>query len=167
MNDMYLKLTIITNIIIIILGIIVLTYIGWSFNQKKTDEELDDNDWKRKYIIFFAWIILLYNSVLILRLFIHINSMKSSILFTIPILFLFINIITSILLLIYFGINFDKKNIDITDWKRKYIIFFSYLAIFTCIFGLYQNIMYKTGFINFNSVYRINGVTIERFKMMV
>ena len=96
-------------------NIFTLMYLGWTF---KAPESINPQDWKRKWIIFFAWF-----------------SLASLSLITIaglglPLLVFAIPILTSIFTLVYLGMTFKApKSIDPQDWKRKWIIFFAWLAI--------------------------------------
>lgn len=40
-------------ILTIVTYVVTLTYLGWSFSSK--DVTLDSEDWRRKWLIFFAW----------------------------------------------------------------------------------------------------------------
>ena len=133
--------TIFSNILTLTLAGITFSYLGSSF-----DSDIDyENDWKRKYVIFFAWLILIYNVWLLFK---YLNAVSKFLrelgldfplagyfrtFFFVGLLVLVVNIVTSSLILTYLGFTFDKKELDPKDWKKKYIIFFSWVATTVCI----------------------------------
>jgi|LakMenEpi03Aug12_release.lakeMendotaPanAssembly.Ray.scaffolds.fasta_scaffold462531_1 hypothetical protein len=146
--------TIFSNILTLTLAGITFSYLGSSF-----DSDIDyENDWKRKYVIFFAWLILIYNVWLLFK---YLNVVSKflgglglgfppaglfrTILF-IGLLVLVVNIVTSSLILTYLGFTFDKKELDPKDWKKKYIIFFSWVATTVCILSFLYIALYEKSF---------------------
>jgi|688.fasta_scaffold1492022_2 hypothetical protein len=96
--------------------VLSLIYLGLTFTPPKS---IDPEDWKRKWIIFFAYLGIVIMAILII--------MSAGILLGVSIL----PMMTNILILVYLGHTFTpSKSIDPEDWKRKWIIFFAwyYLA---------------------------------------
>jgi hypothetical protein len=98
-------------------------YVGWTF---KAPASIDPKNWKRKWIIFFAWLSLVSLSLITLA-----GLGLPLIVFAIPIL-------TSIFTLVYLGLTFEAPDsIDPQDWKRKWIVFFTWLALVSQVLGLF------------------------------
>jgi hypothetical protein len=104
-------------------NIFTLMYLGWTF---KAPSSINAQDWKRKWIVFFAWFSLVSMSLISLA-----GLGLPLVVFAIPIL-------TSIFTLVYLGMTFTPpRSIDPLDWKRKWIIFFAWLAIVSQLLGLF------------------------------
>lgn len=118
-------------------NIITLIYLGMSF---KSTNILDVNDWKRKWILVFAYLRVIDEFLLLVSLFsvsIVYSSifrqfdnkfLYSSILLVISCICIF-NIVTSILTIVYLGPSFEKSSIEENDWKRKWIIFYVWFSL--------------------------------------
>ena len=108
-------------------SIIILSYLGWSFEP----QEIDPNDWKRKWIIFFGYISLISGAFYVL---------KDDKAYFIPgALLLF----TSLVTLLYCGWSFENNSqLDATDWKRRVIIFFAWFGL--VVYGFMILIMLMT-----------------------
>ena len=102
--------------------IFTLSYLGTTFN---TNKKIDVRDWKRKWIIFFAWFNIGVYSVLTL-----LSFGEALILLILPLL-------TNIFILMYLGLTFETSvKIDSQDWKRKWIIFFTWLGLIISVLSL-------------------------------
>jgi hypothetical protein len=111
-----------SSVLFALTNVFTLMYLGWTF---KVPKSIDPQDWKRKWIIFFAWF-----SIAVMALFSVAGLGLPLIVFAVPIL-------TSIFTLVYLGSSFDPpSSIDPQDWKRKWIIFFAWLAIASQAAGL-------------------------------
>lgn len=97
-------------------AILTLSYLGTSFESVKP---LDASDWRRKWLIFFAWFNLVGLGLLVL----------STAGLAIPPLAL--PIMTNIIALSYLGTTFTPSTpqIEGDDWKRRWMIFFAWLSI--------------------------------------
>ena len=148
--------TIFSNILTLTLVGITFSYLGSSF-----DSDIDyENDWKRKYVIFFAWLILIYNVWLLFKYLNAVSKFLGEFLgglgfplagyfltfFFVGLLVLVVNIVTSSLILAYLGFTCDKKELDPKDWKKKYIIFFLWVATIVCIISFLQIALYGKSF---------------------
>ena len=132
-------------ILLIVTDVLILTYLGKDF---QSTYELDPEDWKRKWIVFFAYFQIIGVSMLLVftvGLFIShfsvlirtgfyeelnqgVRIMLWSGLFLL-ILFCIFSFITSLFTILYLGPTFDNVSIDPNDWKRKWIIFFSWFSL--------------------------------------
>lgn len=107
-QSIILTLTLISLVINIFSQIICITYLG-------TNKDIITDDWRRKYLIFFAYL----NIVLL--------SFSS-----IPSYYTVLSIMTSTITLCYLGTSFnvDEKNkINSDDWKKTWLIVMSYINI--------------------------------------
>lgn len=106
---------IIALMISLMTSIITLLYLGTSFNSK--DLKLDD--WKRKFMIFFA-----YFNILTIGILAPVQNWACV-----------LTIISSTIILCYLGTSFDSTQpIDSTDWKRRWLIIMAYFEL--VIYGL-------------------------------
>ena len=106
-QSIILTLTLISLVINIFSQIICITYLG--------TKDIIIDDWRRKYLIFFAYL----NIVLL--------SFSS-----IPSYYTVLSIMTSTITLCYLGTSFnvDEKNkINSDDWKKTWLIVMSYINI--------------------------------------
>lgn len=147
--------SIIINTFTIILSVIILYYLGWTFDET---QEIKIDDWKRKYIIVFVWIMLIYNSLLVLKWLIITMRMRINVIDEFPqdfrkiigmaALFILFTLLNNVLvcsfILKYIGSSFEEQKIEPDDWKRKYIIFFAWFSLVLCGISLYLNIFFKT-----------------------
>jgi len=63
------------NILPIVTAIILLTYLGPTFSN---NVEIDPNDWRRKWLIFFAWLNLILTMISIIFTIIIISKYKKN-----------------------------------------------------------------------------------------
>lgn len=98
-------------VVAIITQIITLHYLGASFN----DKDLKVDDWKRKWLIFFAY----FNII-------------ASFLSPEPTYVSVLSIMSSTITLCYLGTSFDLSKNDViksNDWKRRWLIVMAYINI--------------------------------------
>lgn len=97
-------------------AIFTLSYLGTSFESVKP---LDASDWRRKWLIFFAWFNLVGLGLIVLST------------AGFAILPLALPIMTNIIVLSYLGTTFTPSTpqIEGDDWKRRWMIFFAWLSI--------------------------------------
>ena len=131
-----------TTILPVLTSIFTLQYIGWTFDN---NSDIPKEDWKRKWIIFFAWLGLISSIISLLLVFyvLIIKYDKFSILMNSNKLLLFLGLIlyllNSIFTLQYIGWTFDdNRDIVKNNWKRKWIIFLAWfiLVLSTCRFKM-------------------------------
>jgi len=134
-----------TTILPVLMSIFTLQYIGWTFDNSS---DIPKEDWKRKWVIFFAWLGLVFSIISLLLVFwvLIIRYDKFSILMNSNKLLLFVGLtmiilclLNSIFTLQYIGWIFDDKyDISKENWKRKWIIFFAWftLVLSTCRFSM-------------------------------
>lgn len=103
-------------------SIITLSYLGTSFEQTK---DINKDDWRRSYLIVLSWL-----QSVIFTIFIIMSLGTGLIIVIFPLL-------TSIFTLSYLGTTITPtKTIDTNDWKRKWIIFFSWFNLILNLFVL-------------------------------
>lgn len=98
-----------------------LLYLGTSIDS---DSVIDIKDWKRRWIVAFAWVRLVLLIVTII--------MSAGTVFVIPFVNVYVTLscLTSIFTLVYLGTSFeDAIEVDPTDWKRRWVIIFSWLGL--------------------------------------
>jgi len=107
----------------ILTGVFSILYLGpWS-----ESDLIDPSDWKRKWILFFAW----FNLIFLALMFFFAYNWLSLMFFPVALVILSIPVITSILVIVYLG-PWDRDStdmIDPTDWKRKWILFFAWFDV--------------------------------------
>lgn len=121
-----------TNIFSILNSIFIFMYLGMIF---KDNSEIKKDDWKRKWIIFFAWFGLVSSAFVAIGLLSsiiyfkpHIPELKWYLLGSC--LIITVLILNYIFTLEYLGWSFnDNSEIKKDDWKRKWIIFFAWLNL--------------------------------------
>ena len=103
-------LTSISLILFLMTQIITLKYLGTSFN----DKDLKIDDWKRKWLIFFAYF------TIVLSLF-----------SPLPTYYSVLSIMSSTITLCYLGTSFETHGdlIKSNDWKRRWLIVMSFINI--------------------------------------
>lgn len=112
-------------------AVITLTYLGWTFDDP---ENIYPKDWKRVWVIFFAWlnaafIILLFLFGLRIVAFQGHSGYFGAFVLIYPILMV-LPILNSYFILSYVGTRIDvDEPIDPKDWKRKWMVFFSWLIL--------------------------------------
>lgn len=122
------------SIVLILTSVFTLIYLGWTFD---TPEKVDPQDWKRKWIIFFAWFHIASVCLVILYLLPIIT--KNPLIVTSLVFLIGFSVITSALTISYLGTTFTPPNeIDPADWKRKWIVFFAWLSLIGSIFNIYR-----------------------------
>ena len=106
---MYNLLLIIPVIILIMTQIITLRYLGTTFNDKDLK-----NDWKRKWLIFFAYL-----------------NIVVAFFSPIPTYCNVLSIMSSTITLCYLGTSFNMSKSDVIkkDWKRNWLIVIAYINI--------------------------------------
>jgi hypothetical protein len=125
-------------------NIITLLYLGINF---EVNSPLDPEDWKRKWILILAYL----QVIGVGFLFVYVVQMIISLLITtirtgfyrdmsniertslwavlfLMVIFCVFSMMTSIFTILYLGPSFETA-IDSDDWKRKWIIFFSWLSL--------------------------------------
>lgn len=123
-----------TTILPVLISVCTLIYLGWTFDN---NDEIDKNDWKKKWIIFFAWLGLVSSVLLLIPSFVvkdgkFLMNRNKLALFGGSMIIILLN---SIFTLQYLGWTFDdNRDIAKNDWKRKWIIFFAWftLVLSTC-----------------------------------
>lgn len=118
----------ITSALVFTTGALALDYLGYRLEPQK---EIDPSDWKRKWLIFFAYIDLV---IVLISMFYY---MFPSVYYNEPVLYTGINpfvfifpIITNVLILVYLGPTFNNPPIiDPANWKRKWIVCFAWLSL--------------------------------------
>jgi hypothetical protein len=108
----------ISFILVLMTQIITLVYLGTSFN----DKDLKTDDWKRKWLIFFAYF------TIVLSLF-----------SPLPTYYSVLSIMSSTITLCYLGTSFGiSKNDSIksNDWKRRWLIVMSFINIVVLSIGV-------------------------------
>lgn len=105
----------------ITIAVLILSYFGRTL---EIESEIDPNDKKRKQLIGFSWLSIIL-SVLLGGAFLF-NSIDIEMPISIGLFFL-ITISVNGLILSYIQSN---EKIDVTDWRRKFLIIVSYLIIF-------------------------------------
>ena len=106
-------LPIVLNIVSIIIGIIFLHYLGYTFDSPQKE----NSEWILKFIEVICWIIIIVN---ILFLLICVSFKLVHIFVIYPVI---LNFTTSMIGLLYI------KNPKNDDWKKKYLIFLSWYTI--------------------------------------
>jgi hypothetical protein len=106
---MYNLLLIIPIFILIMTQIITLLYLGTTFNDKDLK-----NDWKRKWLIFFAYL-----------------NIVVAFFSPIPTYCNVLSIMSSTITLCYLGTSFNMSKSDVIkkDWKRNWLIVIAYINI--------------------------------------
>jgi hypothetical protein len=126
-------------------NIITLMYLGMNFESSGT---LDPEDWKRKWVLVFAYLQVVGTVFLFVLLMGSIISLLTSLIRTgfyrdlstveqkllwavlfIMVIFCVFSIMTSVFIILYLGPDWNRSNIDSNDWKRKWIIFFAWLSL--------------------------------------
>lgn len=107
-------------ILVIITDILIISYLGPMWDSKQT---IDPTDWRRKWILFFAWFKLASFALMLFFTF-------GTILF-VPILNIFLSIwiIFNILIIRSLGPLFSNDPIEMYDWEKKFILFISWFYI--------------------------------------
>ena len=105
-----------------ILGIVSLvasiTYLGPTFDSKPA---MEVNDWRRKLLLFLAWFNMVYYIIMLISMRNLARNEKLSIVFT---------LLAEIVIITYLGPTFEhSEKIDVNDWRRKFTLFFSWLAV--------------------------------------
>lgn len=126
----------IVPIFLFISNLFTLMYLGWDFN---VPNQIDTSNWKRKWMNVSAWLQFVFAILWLFAL------LPLLFIFPIQMIPLFITlilmIITSIFTLIYIGWTVNEtSDIDLSDWKRKWIIFFAYLGLIGSFFTFIQSI---------------------------
>lgn len=146
----------------IITCILTLMYLGMSFNNP---EIIDPRDWKRKWIIFFAWFNLVVIGIVIIAAMIAnlVSGGVSLLLFALPVM-------TNVLILNYLGMSFkEPESIDPQDWKRKWIVFFAWfnlVVIFSTLLVGNMAVLSSKIKIKSKSLRRTSPVRIEMQQMI-
>lgn len=126
-------------------NIITLNYLGMNFDST---DMLDPDDWRRKWILVLAYLqiitvaltfvftvgtLIYYLSTSIRTGFYgdmsNMNQIVIWMSFFLLIIVCVFSIMTSVFVIIYLGPTFEKSSIQADDWKRKWIIFFSWFAL--------------------------------------
>jgi hypothetical protein len=103
-------------------GVITIIYIGPSFNRT---DPIDPQNWKRHWILFFAWFRLVVYGLMIM-------GTSGSVLYLPWVNFVIIfSLITAAFGISLFGPTFeDKESIAIGDWRRKWVLFLAWVNVF-------------------------------------
>lgn len=139
------SLNLIFFILFVVTDVLILTYLGKDF---QSTYELDPEDWRRKWIVFFAYLqIIAASFVLLVTVGLYIShfgvlirtgfyeelSQSSRVMLWVGVflvvLFCVFSFITSLFTILYLGPTFDSVSIKPDDWKRKWIIFFSWFSL--------------------------------------
>lgn len=107
----------------IMTNMITLLYMGYVMTE---DKPIDPKDWKRRWIIFFAWFRLILVSLII--------AFSGGKIIFIPFinLYLLLSLFTSGFTLSYVGLSFDTvSEMDPLGWKRRWVILFSWINMVT------------------------------------
>lgn len=100
-------------------SVVCITYLGPTFDSKPA---LDVNDWRRKFLLFFAWFNVVYLVVNALAL-----GKRLTLGYVLP---LALSIMSQIVIIIYLGPTFEhSEKIDSDDWRRKFTLFFAWLGV--------------------------------------
>lgn len=115
------------SILMIITDILTVTYLGPKWDSK---EFIDPNDWRRKWILFFAWIKIVMFGMIFFFTFGSISLM--------PILniFLAIWIFYNIMVILALGPTFANEPVKVDDWKKNFIILVSWFSIAVVIISI-------------------------------
>ena len=100
-------------------SVVCITYLGPTFDSKPS---LDVNDWRRKFLLFFAWFNVVYYLI-------NIFSMKDTLdmRHVFPLAF---GLMSQLIIIVYLGPTFKHtEKIDSEDWRRKFTLFFAWLAV--------------------------------------
>ena len=105
-----------------ILGVISLvvsiTYLGPTFDSKPA---LEIDDWRRKFLLFFAWFNVVYYSIMLIFIKDLERIHRVGIIFT---------LLAELLIITYLGPTFEEsKKIDSDDWRRKFTLFFAWFGV--------------------------------------
>jgi hypothetical protein len=147
MNEMILFMFIVTLVLFVIsilTLIFTIIYLGPGFNRSK---KILLNDWRRKWLLFFAWFTLIGSSVSLLTTFVSVargenqpdttNNIVSNIVANILL------ICTNVFIITYIGPTFNRQTeIKVDDFRRKWVLFFAWFNSVTLLIIL---IMFLVG----------------------
>lgn len=138
----------IISLVLIIISVINLVftiqYLGPTFGRT---HPVDVNDWRRKWLLFFAWFSLVSSSI---NLLFYNNSLPYNNTTTrvvtselhishLGMILGILPLITNIFVIIYLGPTFDRtKKIPVDNWMRKWVLFFAWfnIVLFGTAFGI-------------------------------
>jgi len=111
----------IMSVLSILTNVFIILYLGPTFGRTDT---IDSQDWKRKWILFFSWLnIAIFGLITTFTLggILFVPFVGTAILLI---------LLTAVFTILYLGPTFgDPGEIDVDDWKRKWILFFAWFGV--------------------------------------
>ncbi len=114
-------------VLMIVTDILTITYLGPGWESKV---EIDPSDWRRRWILFFAWLKLVMFGLLFFFTFGTITL--------VPVVNMFFAlwVVYNVIVILSLGPTFAEEPTKIVDWQKKFILFVSWFSIAVVIMSL-------------------------------
>jgi hypothetical protein len=143
MNGIILFMFIVTLVLVVIsilTLIFTIIYLGPGFNRSK---KILLNDWRRKWLLFFAWFTLIGSSFSLLTTYVSLGRADTTNKIVSNIVGNILLICTNVFIITYIGPKFNRQTeIKVDDFRRKWVLFFAWFNSVTLLIIL---IMFLVG----------------------